>query len=41
MIGIAREAKSITADPLPTFNMKRTRDYDCGPQAVAAAQLST
>ena len=39
IIGIAKKAQSIPVD-LSRPTSKRTRDYDCGPQARAAAQLS-
>src|ERR1700722_4383620 len=40
MIGLAREVQAITVDPFPASDMKRMKEYDCGPQARAAAQLS-
>ena len=40
MIGLAREVQAITVDPFPASDMNRMKEYDCGPQARAAAQLS-
>jgi hypothetical protein len=38
--GDRKEAQAITVDPFPASDMKRMKEYDCGPQARAAAQLS-